>query len=358
MHANATIVVLGHSSIYLYYGCATSCGLAHQISDLYAHMRFPQPLLLFSLLGLAACQPDLNSGPRVDFVASSRFTTGNRRLTTPGDTVATRIYAEAEKDSRLTRMLITAEYQPVPEGIIYPQVGYVEGDQPTFKLTYLDSTFETVARFTTEFAFQSVQPTRTTPGKETWVYEATDTNGNTGKRSFFLRLGRTDSLYIYHSYRVGLQAPTPDNAARRSYLALRSGLALPKFTVRTAPQNTDAQQLIDLVYVPNVTTGPGLATPANSRAKLPDNRWPIKRQTRIRRTTLNETTFTTLTTTTQLTAAFAAGTQFTDSTYTGAVTKNQVIAFRTPENKTGAILIEDIIATPTPTFILQVRVTK
>jgi hypothetical protein len=322
-------------------------------------MRFHPTLLLFSLLGLAACQTDLNPGPRVDFVASSRFTTGNRRLTTPGDTVATRVYAEATRGNRLTRMRITAEYQPVPEGIIYPQVGYREGDQPTFTLTYLDTTFETVTRSTEQFAFQSVQAARTTAGTETWRYEATDSNNDVGKRSFTLRLGRTDSAFIYHSYRLGLQAPSANNAGRRSFLALRSGLTLPKFTVYKAPQNSDAQQLIDLLYVPNVTTGPGLATPFYKPAKLIDKLWPVKRQTRIRRTTLTNNDFTALTTTAQLTSAFTGGTFFTnDTTYTGPVTKNQVIAFRTPEGKSGVILVEDILTTIVPTLVLQVRISK
>lgn len=343
--------------MHLLGGRTTLSSLPHQIPDLYAVMRFHPTLLLSSLLGLAACQPDLGSGPRVDFVASNRFTTGNRRLTTPGDTVTTRVYAEAQNDTRLTHMRITAEYQPVPEGIIYPQAGYEEGKQPSFTLTYLDTTFEAVARFTKEFAFQSVQAARTTAGKETWVYEATDNNGNTGKRSFYLRLGRSDSAFIYHSYRLGLQAPAANNSIRRSFLALRSGLALPKFTVRTAPQNEKAQQLIDILYIPSVTNGPGLATPTSIQAKSAAL-WPTKRLTRIRRTALTQTEFTALITTTQFASAFAGGTSFSDSTYTGAVTKNQVIAFRTPEGNSGAILVEDIITTGIPTLVLQVRVAK
>ncbi|TGD78540.1 hypothetical protein [Hymenobacter wooponensis] len=322
-------------------------------------MRFHPTLLLFPLLGLVACETDLNSGPRVDFVASSRFNTGNRRLTVPGDTVATRIYAEAEKGNRLTRMRITAEYQPLPEGIIYPQAGYREGDQDSFTLIYLDTTFETVTRFTEKFAFQSVQPARTTAGKETWRYEATDNNEEVGTRSFTLRLGRADSAFIYHSYRIGLQAPSANNAGRRSFLALRSGLALPKFTVYKAPQNSDAQQLIDLFYVPSVTTGPGLATPFYKGAKLTDTIWPIKRLTRIRQTTLTNTAFTALTTPAQFASAFAGGVPFPgDSTYTGSVAKNQVIAFRTPEGKNGAIFVEDILTTAIPTLVLQVRISK
>ncbi|TGE05502.1 hypothetical protein [Hymenobacter fodinae] len=324
-------------------------------------MRFSITLLLFTLLGLAACESDLNPGPLVDFVASSRFNTGNRRLTTPGDTVATRIYARTQGDNTLQRMRITAEYQPVPEGIIYPQVGYQEGEQPSFTLVYLDTTFTGSRQ---EFAFQSVQPSRTTAGKETWLYEATDNNEDKGKRSFFLRLGRADSAYIYHSYRIGLQAPASNNTTRRSFLALRSGLALPKFTVYKAPQNDIAQQLVDLVYIPNINTGPGLATLSSKVINLKSS-WPIKRQTLIRRTTLTESDFTALITEAQFTTAFTGGTRFstlnstsTDTSYTGAVTKNQVIAFRTPEGISGAIFVEDILATAVPTLVLQVRVPK
>lgn len=319
-------------------------------------MRFRLNLLFYPLLGLAACQPELNPGPRVDFVASSRFTTGARRLTTPGDTVATRIYGQAQgKDSPLTRLQIIAEYKPVPEGIIYPQTGYDEGDEPSFKLLYLDTLLPAA---TEQFAFQSVQPSRTTGGQEVWTYEFRDSEDRTGSRSLKLRVGRNDSLLTYHSYTIGLQAPLTNSQVRRSFLALRSGLALPKFTVRTAPQNADAQQLIDLVYIPNAATGPGLATPSNSLAGLPATKWPAKRVTQLRSTGLNETNFGGLTTAAQLTATFESGASFTNPTYTGRVTKNQVIAFLTPEGKSGAILVQDITTTGIPTLVLQVRITK
>ncbi|SNC77205.1 hypothetical protein SAMN06265337_3787 [Hymenobacter gelipurpurascens] len=319
-------------------------------------MRFRLNLLFYPLLGLAACQPELNPGPRVDFVASSRFTTGNRRLTTPGDTVATRIYGQAQGgDSHLTQLKITATYQPVPEGIIYPQSGYEEGKQPTLELIYLDTLLPTTPALTKEFAFQSVQPARTTAGTEVWKYEFRDNENRTGSRSFQLRLGRTDSLITYHSYTIGLQAPLANSQMRRSFLALRSGLALPKFTVR---RNVEAQQLIDLLYIPDAATGPGLATPSNQRV-VDLKAWPTKRITRIRSTTLTDATFATFTTTEQLVSAFNAGTVFpSDSTYTGRVTKNQVIAFRTPEGKSGAILVQDITTTGVPTLVLQVRIAK
>jgi hypothetical protein len=310
-------------------------------------MRFrPASLLLFPLF-LTACEPSLQSGPRVEFVGSSRFNPSSRRLTVPGDTVAVKVYAEAESDDApLTHLVIRAEYQPTLLLIDYP-VDYNEEKAPKSSLVYLD----TLIADSTRFAFQSVQPTRTSGGRETWQYAFTDTKSNTGARSFFLRLGRTDSAAAYHSYTVPLQAPGA--FGRRTFLALREGLTLPSFSLRRIPEN---QQLVDLVYVPptGTATAPSLATTTDAALKLP---W-TGRATQIRSTTLTSTDFTNATTAAQLTALFNQGTAFIPATRTGPLTKGQIIAFKTPTDKYGLLLINDIITTGIRSLVVQVRVTK
>ena len=313
-------------------------------------MRFPSSSLLL-LLGTAAiftaCEPALEPGPRVNFVGSSRFNPASRRITNDGDTIAVRVYAEAEDSAPLTRLLIQATYMPRARPITY-FTGYSENDSLASRLVYLD----TLIANASEFAFQSVQPARTTAGKETWQYTFTDANGNTGARSFYLRLGRTDSAAAFLTYTVPLQ--DPGAFGRRSFLALREGLALPSFSLRRLPEN---QQLIDLVYVPGSTTvNPGLAVATDAGLKLP---W-TGRATEIRPTPLLASALTNYSTT----EAFAnvynqyQGTTFPVRTRTGALTKGQVIAFRTPDNRYGLLSVQDIITTGIRALVLEVRMSK
>ncbi|RSK49606.1 hypothetical protein [Hymenobacter rigui] len=311
-------------------------------------MRFrPASLLLFPIC-LTACEPALESGPRVNFVGSSRFNPASRRITTIGDTIAVKVFAEAGKDDApLTHLLIKAEYQPAAYPILYPST-YKESDAPRSSLIYLDTTFQR----TGEFAFQSVQPARTTAGKEVWTYTFTDSEGKTGVRSLYLRLGRTDSAVAYHSYTVPLQAPGA--FGRRSFLALREGFTLPSFSLRNIPDN---QKLADLVYVPgNTTINPGLATTTDTGLKLP---W-TGRATEIHPTPLTASAFGNYATTEDLTNIVNQyqSQKFTPATRTGPLTKGQVIAFKTPDNKYGLLLVQDIITTGIRTLVLQVRITK
>lgn len=313
-------------------------------------MRFRPSSLLLAPLFLTACEPSLQSGPRVEFVGSSRFNPSNRRLTTAGDTIAVKVYAEAESDEApLNHLVIRARYTPRARPILYPSL-YKEDDSLAFELVYLD----TLLAETGQFAFQSVQPARTTAGKETWQYEFTDTKGNRGARSFFLRLGRTDSAAAFHNYTVPLQAPLAGAAGigRRTFLALREGLTLPSFSLRRIPEN---QRMTDLVYVPGTTTAaPGLATTTDAGLKLP---W-TGRATQIRSTTLTASDFTNAATAAQFTTLFNQSTAFPTATRTGPLTKGQILAFRTPENKDGLLLVSDIITTGIRTLVLQVRVAK
>ena len=165
-------------------------------------MRF-RSILLLALPALAtACQPALEAGPRVQFVGDARLTTTARRLTTPADTVTTRIYARADGDSPLERLLITVNYDPVPEPILpspFP------GERPKADIVYLDSTGFSLS----ELAFQSTQPTRSTSGAETWRYEVYDAKSRKGTRSLRLSLSRPDSATaVYHSYTATLTYTT------------------------------------------------------------------------------------------------------------------------------------------------------
>ncbi|WP_426489945.1 hypothetical protein [Hymenobacter sp. 102] len=311
-------------------------------------MRFrPVSLLLFPIC-LTACEPALEPGPRVNFVGSTRFNPASRRITVAGDTIAVKVFAEAESnDAPLTRLLIKAEYQPTQLLTEYP-VGYTEKDAEKSRLVYLD----TLIANAREFAFQSVQPARTTAGKETWTYDFTDSKGNHGVRSFFLRLGRTDSAATFHTYTVPLQAPGA--FGRRSFLALREGFTLPSFSLRRLPDN---QQLVDLVYVSGSTTvAPGLATAADSALKLP---W-AGRRTEIRSTPLAPATLANYSTTEALTNVYNQyqANSFPTPTRTGPLTKGQVLAFKTPDNRYGLLAVDNIITTGIPTLVLQVRVSK
>ncbi|WP_139924963.1 hypothetical protein [Hymenobacter sp. DG01] len=309
-------------------------------------MHFRSIVLLLSLLGVAAaCDSSLSPGPRVDLVSSTRYNTIDRRLTRTADTLAVKMYAQAQ-GSPLHRLTISAEYVPVPEPIIYNDQFEVD-DPPRRTLVYLDST---LAPGSDSLALVHVLSSRTTSGLEVWRYSATDEENRTGSRSFRLRYARPDTLLNYHNYTVPMQAPGA--FGRRSFLALREGLVFPKFSVHSLAQN---QALIDLVYLPNPTTGaPTLVTPLDATLGL---KWSTRRATVIRRTSLNSTTFGN---TTDFTTTFNQGTDFTPLTSTGPLTKGQVIAFQTPapNSRYGIILVEDILTTGSRAVVLQVRVAK
>ncbi|WP_188557775.1 hypothetical protein [Hymenobacter glacieicola] len=309
-------------------------------------------LLLFPTL-FTACEPGLESGPRVDLIGSSRFSTADRRLTKPADTVAVKMFAEAD-DSPLTRLTITAEYGPVPEPIVYPSTTAEIDKLPPFTYTYLDSVLNPAGNTTTQVALQHVLSSRTTSGLEVWRYQATDEKGRTGVRSLRLRFSRPDSTQAYHSYTVPVQIP---NAfANRSFLALREGLVFPKFSVHKLAAN---QAIVDLVYLPQRRTGaPTLATALDDTLNL---KWSTRRATLIRSTSLTAATFATTATAAAFTTAFTQGTAFTPrATSTGPLVKGQVIAFQTPapDSKYGLILVQDIITTGIRSLVLEVRISR
>jgi hypothetical protein len=81
-------------------------------------------LLFFGLSLLTACSDiTQNSGQRIDFVGSPRLTSSNKATSTPGDTLASRIFAEAspnDTSQRLTRLRITVTYLPKRDPFLYP----------------------------------------------------------------------------------------------------------------------------------------------------------------------------------------------------------------------------------------------
>lgn len=311
-------------------------------------MRF-RSILLLALPALAtACEPALEAGPRVQFVGDSRLTTTARRLTTPADTVTTRLYAQADGDTPLEHLIITVNYEPKPEPVLYSD--FTGGKVPAEEIVYLDSTGFSLR----ELVFQSTQPTRSTAGAETWRYEVSDAQNRKGARSLRLYLPRTDSLAVYHSYTVTLDGPRAQVPDTRRFLALREGLALPGFSVRSnLPAN---QQRIDLVYrLDKSTTAPILSLPTDDSLKLA---WPRRRATQIRSTALDSVAFQSASTSTLLRAAFDNGTAFARPVTTGPLRRGQVLAFLTPEGKAGLLRVQRIGTSSRRQLVVQVRVGK
>ncbi|GAA3935181.1 hypothetical protein [Hymenobacter algoricola] len=305
-------------------------------------------LLLFApLILLAACSKE-NGGPRLDLVGSARYTSTNRTLTRAGDTVTFKLFSDvrdAEKLLKHIRIFVT--YSPVKNPLSYPASGY---DPTTAKsdtvFTYLDSTVSAK-----EFVLQTTLNARTTSGREQWAFEAEDVDGNKVSRGFRLQYRNPDSLRSYHSYTAQLQAPG-GSTARRSFLALLPGLTLPRYTITT---NAEAKRLVDVVYVVR-NSSIFLAAP-NDPFVNHIGRWST-RPTEFRDPNLNKASFDNAITGDALTTLFNGAAALLPTTRTPALAKEQVYAFRTANQKSGLIYVQDIIATPVPTLILLVKVTK
>lgn len=315
-------------------------------------MRFCSMLFLWGAgLALAACNPDPNPGPQIDLVGSSRFLSTDRRTTTLGDTFTTRIYAQSRDTSNgpeLRHLRIRVEYAPTFNPIVYPAPPFDPTNFPKDNLIYLDSTLKAGQR---QIAFQFTAGNRTTSGRENWTFEVEDADGRVSSRGFRVAVRNNDSALVYHRYTLRL--PAPNLPAARRFLALRPGLALPAFTLRTSAAN---QALIDLVYLPGA--GSSLAAPNDPLLNSALASWTTRRATQLRSTSLTQANFESLDTETELTNAFTTGSAFTPATRTGALTKGQVVAFRTADNSTGVIFVQDLLKAPTPAALLQVRVTK
>ncbi|MBC6991628.1 hypothetical protein [Hymenobacter sp. BT491] len=305
---------------------------------------------------LSTCQPALEPGPRLSFVSNARYNTGNRVVSSPGDTLTTKIYARAaDDDSPLQRVRILVKYQPRKEPIVYPNAYNPLTDPlatPEAEFVYMDSVLS--PQSAKEFSFQHTFGIRTTSGQETWTYEATDANTTprTASKSFRLTMRNLDSALTYHRYTIRLQSPR--NYDSRRFLYALAGLAFPKFSVF---QNPAIQGLIDFVYVPNSDGTISLASPTDAALKIP---WATKRATELGSTKLTETEFSATDTPAKLLGRFTEAVAFPTRTRTGALVKGQVIAFRTAgaEPKPGLLLVQDIVTTPFPALVVQIRIAK
>jgi hypothetical protein len=333
-------------------------------------------LLFFGLALLAACSDvKTNTGQRLDFVGSSRLTASNKTTSTPGDTLASRIYADASgPDQILTRLRITVTYSPRRDPFLYPTpVSSINRDlidkNPDAGVIYLDTLLTANPK---NLVFTSVFGVRTTTGSERWQYDllgpGTDTTVQ-ASRAFRVSMRRSDSLNTYHDYTLRLVAPANGRGARR-FLQLKAGLALPAYSVlgtttsRSNSRNA-LQKLTDLILLPDGLTlvSPKLPTlTLNSTYWLPANR----RDTRIYPAAATATTFAGLLTDEDIRATYnaAAANPTASGQSIGPVQAGQVYAFRTDETtpRYGVMLIVSVpvsTATTTTTGLqIQVRMAK
>jgi hypothetical protein len=320
--------------------------------------RYLLLLTPFLFLMFTACDPGVTSGPRIDFVGSNRFTSSDRIVSTPGDTISSFLYA----DNRDRNTSDDKEYSPLRHlrvVVIYdpgltPNTYLTNALARPDTITYLDST---LVDTTTSFVFRHDFTNRTTPGRETWRFEVEDADGKKASRQYRLTTRRTDSTTVVHSYSTLLQAPQTHLRARRSFLDATNGLALTGY----AATNPGFQKLIDLAYVPGPNNAFGLAAPnapAPVMSAAGTSVWPTKNATELRTTTLKLTDFNNANSNEALRVGFNDGT--ISGSYIPTIAEGAVIAFRTTtgDQRIGLIYVQDILPTAIPTVLLQVRVSK
>lgn len=336
-------------------------------------MRFHLLLFLFASALLTSCTLDDESGPRVDLVGGTRFLSASRTVTTAAntsalaDTFTTRVFAENRGDgAELDHLVIAVEYSPTPYPYIYPTTTAFRFDsipKEPASIVYLDTVLTGKQR--QSVAFQFTANTRTTSGREKWVFKAYDADGKSNERSFTLVLRNSDSIRVaaYHSYTVILPAPTTPYS--RSSISLLSGLTLPPNALRRRPEN---QELIDLAYLPLINGDRALASPDDpelvrtSRLFNPTN-WLSRRTTLVRSTDLDSSRFAGAVDTATFRALFRSGVTPTIRTRTNALRARgtgRVFAFQTSDvpARYGLIFIQSFLTAPTPAIKMQVRITK
>jgi len=257
-------------------------------------MRF-LPIFLLAA-ALAGCTK--SHGPLTTyFVGAARFVSGNRTSNSlPGaaDTLAARLYVDAtDKGTQgLKRLYITVDYSPRLQPFVYPtpitNFRPSSVTPPSEQLVYMDSTFTGAP---SELLFTTVFGVRTSTGTEHWTFTATDNAGNSSARSFILAQRRADSATVYNDYTLRLPVPATSKTARR-FLDLKTGLALPGFTVASNPAQ---QARTDIVVLPDGLT---LASPDGLAAMyFGSNKWPVSNRssTRFVLTSLTPTAFTGIT---------------------------------------------------------------
>jgi hypothetical protein len=247
-------------------------------------------LILFSVLLLAGCGAKTSGPLALYFLSSSRFTSGNRTNVGAADTLATSLYAltdtATDKSNTLTRFTATVTYSPRREPFAYPtQLNLFINNIPADpEVTYLDTTLTRG-----DFLYTSVFGARTTSGTERWTFTAKDKNDNSSSRTFVLAVRPTDSLALYHNYTLRLRVPATTTAARR-FIDLKSGLALPAYSVVGQVPNATLQQLTDVIVLPDGLrlVSPDTLSAVSSLLRLNDTRWPAsnRRSTRFQLTAL------------------------------------------------------------------------
>jgi hypothetical protein len=336
-------------------------------------------LLFFGLSLLTACSDATkNTGQRIDFVGSTRLTSSNKSTSTPGDTLASRIYAEAPDDPSqiLTRLRITVTYMPRRNPFLYPTpVSSINRDSinnnPDAGLIYLDTLLTNNSK---SLLFTSVFGVRTTTGSERWEYALLNPDTMVqASRAFRVNMRRTDSLNTYHDYTLKLMAPANGRGARR-FLQLRAGLALPAFSVLSTTTSRPAsqaalQKLTDLILLPDGLTLVSPDLQGSGVFRLDNTRWPIlnRRATRIYRSVETATTFAGLLTDAAIRGTYNTAAQSAGGSagqIIGPVTAGQVYAFQTADTtpRYGVLLIVSVpvsTATTTTTGLqIQVRMAK
>jgi hypothetical protein len=322
-------------------------------------MRFV--LIFFSVWLLAGCGAKTNGPLGFYFLSSSRFTSGNRTGVGAGDTLATSLYAitdtVTDRSNTLTRFTATVTYSPRREPFAYPtQLNLFLNNIPADpEVTYLDTTLTRG-----DFLYTSVFGARTTSGTERWTFTAKDKSDNTSSRSFVLAVRRPDSLAIYHDYTLRLRVPATTASARR-FIDLKSGLALPAYSVVGQVPNPTLQQLTDVIVLPD---GLRLVSPDSAAryVRFNDVRWSVgnRRRTRFRLTMLLPAGFTSAQDSVDIQRQFTGE----GRAYISNLALDQVYAFRAfrPDGVTPIYGLMRVLSVPNGTSAvglqLQVRLAK
>lgn len=284
---------------------------------------------------LAACTTE-SPLLQLYFVGSSRFTSGNRTGLQPADTLAARLFAVADSagGTGLQGFRVTTTYSPNREPFAYqlPLTSFVYRNLPTGQqLTFFDTVFA-ASPIRRDYLFTSPFGIRTTTGSERWEFEAFDTANRTASRAFTLVTRRSDSASVYHDYTLRLTVPARAATAHR-FLELKSGLALPVFTVLGHAAVVDGtrnqQDQVDLIQS---VDGLRLYSPdsVSQAVTFSATRWPVgrRRSTRLRLTTLTANDFTGQTDTTAIRRLYGTASGPVRASITSLVA-GRVYAFRT-----------------------------
>ncbi len=267
-------------------------------------MRF----FLISLVAATLASCAKSKGPlQTYFIGATRFTSGNRTGVGPADTLATRFYVDASSSATqgLKNVRITVYYSPRRLPFVYPTpiTSVLPPSVATSEqLVYMDSTLTSAPN---ELLLTTVYGVRTSAGSERWTYTATDNAGNTSARSFVITQRRADSTAVYNDYTLKLPVPATSKLARR-FIDLKSGLALPAFSVVGNPINPELQKLTDVIVLPDGLT---LSSPKDlAEVYFKSGKWDASNRsaTRFYLTSLTPTDFTGVTDAVGLAQQFVA----------------------------------------------------